>query len=84
MTTREVRRGQEGAGLLGPTPMPVSATKLTATELLANPDGVILTGELDLEDDLIWAKMTLRYPEIHALRGKSREEKENIPFHGGC
>ena len=64
MTKMKVRVGQEGAGQLGPTPLPVSAVSIDIAEILANPDGIILTGERDLVDDLIWAKLTLRHPEI--------------------
>ncbi len=42
MTPGEVRGGQEGAGHLGPTPLPVKAVKLDVAEVLANPDGVIV------------------------------------------
>ena len=53
VTTRKVRGCQEGAGHLWPTPLPVLASKLRIAEVLANPDGVIMTGERDLEDDLV-------------------------------
>ena len=53
MTQGEVRVGQEGAGHLGPTPLPVSAVKLDIAEILANLVSIILTWERDLEDDLI-------------------------------
>ena len=64
MTQRQVRGRQEGAGHLGSTPLPVSAVKLDIAEVLANPDGVILTLKWDLENDFILVKMTLRNPEI--------------------
>ena len=76
MTQRQVRGRQEGAGHLRSTPLPVFATKLRVAEILANPVGVILTGERDLVDDLIWAKLTLRHPEIRTLGGESREEED--------
>ena len=69
MTQREVRGSKEGAGHLRSTPLPVSAVKLDIAEILANPDGVILTWERDLEDDLVLIKMTLRHPEIRTLEG---------------
>ena len=69
MTQGEVRGRQEGAGHLGSTPLPVSATKLSVAQVLANPVGVILTRERDLEDDFIWIKLTLRHPEILTLGG---------------
>ena len=62
-----VRVGQEGAGHLGATPLPVSAVKLSFAEVLASPGGVILTRERDLEDDLIWTEITIRDPEIRTL-----------------
>ena len=84
MTQREVRGGQEGAGHLGSTPLPVRATKLSIAEILANPVGVILTGERDLEDDLVLIKMTLRHPEILTLEGESRQKKNNVFYHDDC
>ena len=81
MTTREVRVSEKSACCLGSTPLPVRATKLSIAEVLANPDGVILTGERDLEDDLVLIKMTLRHPEIRTLIGESREEDENENSH---
>ena len=84
MTQREVRGGQEGAGHLGSTPLPVGAVKLDIAEILANPDGVILTGERGLEDDLVLIKMTLRHPEIRTLIGENREEEESVNSHAEC
>ena len=84
MTQREVRGGQEGAGHLGPTQLPVGAVNLSSAEILANPDGVILTWERDLEDDLVLIKMTLRHPEIRTLIGENREEEENVNSHAEC
>ena len=76
MTKMKVRVGQEGAGQLGPTPLPVSAVKLDIAEVLANSDGIILIRERDLEDDLVLIKMTLRHPEIRTLEGENREVEE--------
>ena len=84
MTPGEVRVSEEGAGHLGSTPLPVSAVKLSIAEILANPDGVILTWERDLEDDLVLIKMTLRHPEIRTLIGENREEEENVNSHAEC
>ena len=82
MTQREVRGSQEGAGHLRSTPLPVSAVKLDIAEVLANPDGVILTWERDLENDLVLIKMTLRHPEILTMEGETREEnEENVNSH---
>ena len=67
MTQREVRVGQEGAGHLGPTPLPVSAVKLNIAQRLANLDCFILIviGERYLEDDLILEiRITFRHPEL--------------------
>ena len=58
MTQGEVRVCQEGAGHLGSTPLPVGAAKLSIAEVLASLDGIILTLEWDLEDDLILIKIT--------------------------
>ena len=56
---------------------------MSIAEILANPDGVILTRERDLEDDLIWAKLTIRHPEILTLGGESRKEdnEETVNSH---
>ena len=54
MTQREVRVRQKGAGQLGSTPLPVTAAKLDIAEVLAYCDGVFLTREGDMEDDLSW------------------------------
>ena len=69
MTQGEVRVSQECAGHLGSTPLPICAVKLDIAEILANPVGIILTGERDLEDDHVLIKMTLRHPEIRTLEG---------------
>ena len=58
MTSGEVRVSEEDAGHLGSTPLPVGAVKLSIAEVLANPDGVILTGEWDLDDDLVRNQIT--------------------------
>ena len=84
MTQREVRVSHEGAGHLGSTPLPVSAVKLDIAEILANPDGVILTWERDLEDDFVLIKMTLRHPEIRTLEGEGRQKKNNESYHDEC
>ena len=76
MTQGEVRVFQECTGHLGSTPLPIIAVNIDIAEILANYDGIIRTGERDLVDDLIWAKLTLRHPEIRTLGGKSREEEE--------
>ena len=83
MTPGEVRALQEGAGQLGPTPLPVCAVNLSVAEILTNPVGVILTWEQDLEDDLVLIKMTLRHPEILTLGGESRKEdnEETVNSH---
>ena len=82
MTQWEVRVGQEGAGHLRPTPLPVRAVKLSVAEVLANLGGVFLIWKRGLEDDLVLIKMTLRHPEIRTLEGKSREEEEdNVSSH---
>ena len=85
MTLGQVRGGQEAAGHLGPTPLPVRASKLSIAYVLTNLDGTILTWERDLKDDLILVKLTLRHPEIRTLRGDGREEqeKEKVFFHVG-
>ena len=57
MTKREDRGGQEDASHLGPSPLRVHAVKLDIAEVLVNPDGVILAGERDLEDDLVLIKL---------------------------
>ena len=59
MTPGEVRVSKEGASQLGSTPLPVSAVKLSLAEVLANPGGVSLTREWNLEDDLVWTKITI-------------------------
>ena len=64
MTPGEVRASEEGAGHLGSAPLPERAVKLSLAEVLANGDGVILTRERDLEDDLVLIKVPLRDPEI--------------------
>ena len=85
MTPGEVKVSEEAAGHLGSTPLPERAVKLSLAKVLANLDGIILTRECDLEDDLVWTKITIRHPEIRTLGGESRkEEDKNISFHGGC
>ena len=85
MTLGEVRVSEEGAGHLGSTPLPVSAVNLDIAQVLASPDGVILTWKWDLGDDLVWTKITIRHPELRTLGGESREEEDkNISSHGGC
>ena len=74
MTSGEVRVGQESAGHLGSTPLPVTAAKLDIAEVLAYRDGIILTRKWDLEDDLICVKVTIRHPELRTLRGERRKE----------
>ena len=54
MTQRQVRVGKEGAGHLVSSPLPVTAAKLDIAEVLAYCDGIFLTWERDLEDDLSW------------------------------
>ena len=82
-TPGEVRVSKKGAGHLGSAPLPVRAVRLSIAEVLANPDGVILTGERNLEDDLVLIKMTLRHPEILTLGGESRKEdnEETVNSH---
>ena len=80
MTSGEVGALQEGAGQLGPTPLPVGAVNLSVAEILANPDVVILTRERDLGDDLVLIKMTLRHPEIRTCRYERREKDEENVF----
>ena len=81
VTPGEVRVSEKGAGHLGSTPLPVRAVRLSIAEVLANPDGVILTRERNLEDDLVRAKLTIRHPEILTLGGESREADENENSH---
>ena len=81
MTQGEVRGRQESAGHLGSTPLPVGATNLSIAEILANPDGIILTRERNLEDDLVRAKLAIRHPEIRTLEGESRDEEEYVSPH---
>ena len=78
MTQREVRVGQEGAGHLGPTPLPVSAVKLNIAQRLANLDCFILivTGERHLED-YIPTPRTLS-TAVRRERGGGGIGKENI------
>ena len=59
MTPREVRAFKEGAGHLGPTPLPVGAVNMCVAEVLTNLGGVFLIGEGGSEDDLVLIKMTL-------------------------
>ena len=73
MTLGEVGVSEEGAGHLGSTPLPVSAVKLSIAEILASPDGIILTWEWNLEDDLIWSEIAIRHPELRALGGEGRK-----------
>ena len=80
MTPGEVGALQEGAGQLGPTPLPVCAVNLSVAEILANPDVVILTRERDLGDDLVLIQMTLRHPEIRTRRYERREKDEENVF----
>ena len=80
MTPGEVRALQEGAGQLGPTPLPVCAVNLSVAEILANLDVVILTRERDLGDDLVLIQMTLRHPEIRTRRYERREKDEENVF----
>ena len=75
MTPGEVRVSEEGAGQLGSTPLPVSTVKLDIAEVLANGDGVFLTWERDLEDDLSWTQIAIRHPELRALGGESRRRR---------
>ena len=82
MTSGEVGALQEGAGQLGPTPLPVGAVNLSVAEILANLDVVILTRERDLGDDLVLIQMTLRHPEIRTRRYEGREkDEENVISH---
>ena len=74
MTQREVRVGQESAGHLGSTPLPVTAAKLDNAEVLAYRDGVIRTRKRDLENDLVCVKETIRHPELRTLGGERRKE----------
>ena len=67
MTQGEVGVGQEGAGRLRSTPLPVRAVKLDITQGLANVDGIILTAtwHRHLEDDLVLkVQITFRNPEV--------------------
>ena len=75
MTSGEVRISQKGAGHLGSTPLPEIAVKLDIAEVLANRGGVILTRHRDLEDDLVFIKVTLRHPELRTLGGESNREE---------
>ena len=85
MTQGEVRVFQESAGHLGSTPLPVGAVKLDIAEILANADGVNLTWERDLEDDLVLIKMTFRHPEFRTLEGESWQKKKNkVSYHDEC
>ena len=85
MTPGEVKVSEEAAGHLGSTPLPERAVKLSLAKVLANLDGIILTWECDLEDDLVWTKITIRHPEIRTLGGESRQEEDkNISSHCGC
>ena len=84
MTPGEVRVSEKSTGHLGTAPLPVGAVKLSNAEILANPYRVILTGERDLEDDLVLIKMTLRHPEILTLEGESRQKKNNVSYHDEC
>ena len=75
MTQREVRVGKKGAGHLFSSPLPVTAAKLDIAEVLAYCDGVFLTWERDLKDDLRWTEFAIRHPELRALGGESRKEE---------